>query len=110
MSNRAKILAFRLCDSTDLNVSPLCDLLNPLQPSKWADEVTSLYQAGSDNALPDYIKRFGSPTRLRYSSDKRRNNELLKSLTKVFRYSNKLRLKLGQAQFKVKVEQINVGN
>ena len=85
MCNRDEILAFRLCDSTDLNVSPLCDMLNPIHPSKWADQVTNQYPADTDNA-PPYIQSFKSPTRLRYSTEDRKNKELLSTLTKVFEY------------------------
>lgn len=69
-----------MCDSTNLNMSPLCDMENHQDPKKWALDVKTLYPAGD---RPDYVRYLDTPTRSRYYTQERRDEELLKTLTKV---------------------------
>ena len=69
-----------MCDSTNLNISPLCDMGNHQYPKKWALDVQKLYPEGE---RPDYIRYLDTPVRSKYFTQERKDEELLKTLTKV---------------------------
>ena len=71
-----------MCDSHNLNVSPLCTLSadRGRAPGKWTDEVQSVYE---DFSSRDYIRSLASPMRKMYGTDKMKKDEMLKTLTKV---------------------------
>ena len=71
---------FRLCDSKNLNVSPLCDLSLVRDPVKWASDVQTLY--GNEN-IPGYVKSLPSPVRNNYYTESRMDGEMLQNLTKL---------------------------
>ena len=62
---------FRLCDSKNLNISPLCDLSLFRDPVKWASDVHTMY--GTENI----------PVRNNYYTESRMDVEMLQNLTKV---------------------------
>ena len=71
---------FRLCDSKNLNISPLCDLSLFRDPVKWASDVQTMY--GTEN-IPGYVKSLSSPIRHNYDTEQRRKGEMLQNQTKV---------------------------
>ena len=59
-------------------------------PVKWALDVRNLYE---NTNLPDYVKTLASPFRSNYDTNKRRQNELLTTLTEVLKsYINQTKL------------------
>jgi hypothetical protein len=59
-------------------------------PVKWALDVRNLYE---NTNLPDYVKTLASPFRSNYDTNKRRQNELLTTLTEVLKsYINETKL------------------
>ena len=55
----------RACDSRNLNLNPLCNLVNRLETNPWIGEVTGLYRDSKDQ-LPGYIKDMDQATRPQY--------------------------------------------
>jgi hypothetical protein len=70
----------RTCDSRNLNLSPLCDLTSTVEPVKWGKDVKEQYE---NTDVPDYIQTLGSPMRNTYYTKAMKDNEMLKTLTKV---------------------------
>ena len=70
----------RPCDSHNLNTSPLCDLASSTQPMKWGKEVAGEYE---DTDAPEYIQSLVSPMRNTYYTQTMRDQEMLKTFTKV---------------------------
>ena len=70
----------RTCDSRNLNLSPLCDLTSTVEPVKWGKDVKEEYE---NTDVPDYIQFLGSPMRNTYYTKAMKDNEMLKTLTKV---------------------------
>ena len=71
---------FRICDSRNMNLSPFCNVSSLSDPVKWALDVRNLYETTN---MPDYVETLVSPFRSNYDTDKRRQNELLTTLTEV---------------------------
>ena len=71
----------RNCDSRNLNLSPLCDLAHPLSPAIWEEEVKKTY--GDVENMPDNVANMEGLIRNRYPSDALKDQEIIKSLTKV---------------------------
>ena len=46
----------RKCDSTNLNVSPLCYLNGDMKPPLWQEEVVNTYKMVNNESLPDYVE------------------------------------------------------
>ena len=76
------ISTYSICDSHNLNVSPLCTLSaeRDRAPEKWTDEVQGMYE---DVSTRDYITSLASPMRKTYATDEMKKDEMLKTLTKV---------------------------
>ena len=77
-------LSIRPCDSTNLNVSPLCDITDP----QAASQVTAWGQAARDtysqlDTMPGYVDIIQGPTRQFYINMDRMQSELLTSLIEV---------------------------
>ena len=81
----------RICDSHNLNASPLCELSRNTMIPKWAQEVKELY---GDLNVPDYISSLATPMRDIYKDEKMRNEELLETLTKVICTLTRLKSKV----------------
>ena len=73
------LIIFRICDSHNLDVSPLCSLTNGLGLDKWSDTVMKSY---GDGNIPQYIKDFSSPTRNVYETEDMMKAEILTALMK----------------------------
>ena len=63
-----------------MNVSPLCNLSSQVKPTKWAAEVTDLYE---ETTKPEYISSITTPLRFRYPTSRMRNEELMTTLSQV---------------------------
>ena len=70
----------RLCDSKNVNNSPLCNLSLVSDTTKWGDDVRVLY---GEEELPGYVQSLTSPLRYNYDTQELRNGELLQGLTQV---------------------------
>ena len=81
----------RICDSHNLNASPLCELSRNTMIPKWAQEVKELY---GDLNVPDYISSLATPMRDIYKDEKMKNEELLETLTKVICTLTRLKSKV----------------
>ena len=74
----------RECDSTNLNLSPLCDLMaaNPgSQPTLWGKAAAATYQGRG--LEPSYVENILGHTRQFYINQDRRDRELLSSIVEV---------------------------
>jgi len=68
------------CDSTNLNLSPLCDILNKnndIEATIWGDAAKATYDPEN---TPDYVHKILGPMRKYYINDARADRELLQSL------------------------------
>ena len=74
------LIHYRICDSHNLNASPLCQLSGNTILPKWGREVKELY---GDLDIPDYISTLATPMRDIYEDEKMKNEEMLDTLTKV---------------------------
>ena len=70
----------RICDSHNLDVSPLCSLKNSHGLDKWSASVMESY---GDANIPQYVKDFSSPTRNVYETKEMMEAEILTALTQV---------------------------
>ena len=70
----------RLCDSANLNLSPLCNLSRRSNPAKWGMDVKSLYPT---NNMPEYVTAIPQSLRDNYDTEEGKRAELLQTLTKV---------------------------
>ena len=71
----------RQCDSSNLNLAPLCQLSDDdIHMNKiWGDAAKKTY----GGKVPDYVARIRGPRRSFYVSKRREEKELLQALTKV---------------------------
>ena len=73
-----------MCDSTNLNLSPLCDITaenSASQATLWGQAASATYL---DRGLkPDYVENIVGPTREFYINQDRRDRELLSSILEV---------------------------
>ena len=63
-----------------MNLSPFCNVSSLSDPVKLALDVRNLYE---NTNMPDYVKTLASPFRSNYGTEKRREDELLTTLTEV---------------------------
>ena len=75
-----KSLFYRLCDSKNINNSPLCNLSAVSDTTKWGDDVRQLY---GEEGIPEYVQKLSSPLRYNYHTQEQRSEELLQGLTEV---------------------------
>ena len=69
-------------------MSPLCDLTSTAEPVKWGKDVKGQYE---NTDVPDYVQLLGSPMRNTYYTQAMKDNEMLKTLTKVHDYGDTLK-------------------
>ena len=73
-----------MCDSTNLNLSPLCDVTaanTESQATLWGQAASDTYH--SLGLKPDYVENIVGPTRQFYINQDRRDRELLSSIVEV---------------------------
>ena len=73
-----------MCDSTNLNLSPLCDITTDTTASQatlWGQAATATYL--NMGLKPDYVENILGPTREFYINQDRRDRELLSSIVEV---------------------------
>ena len=73
-----------MCNSTNLNLSPLCDVTaanTESQATLWGQAASDTYH--SLGLKPDYVEKIVGPTREFYINQDRRDRELLSSILEV---------------------------
>ena len=75
-----ELFLYRLCDSKNINNSPLCNLSAVSHTAKWGDDVKQLY---GEEDMPGYVQSLTSPLRYNYHTQEQRSGELLQGLTEV---------------------------
>ena len=73
-----------MCDSTNLNLSPLCDITaenSASQATLWGQAATATYL--NRGLKPDYVENILGPTRQFYINQDRSDRELLSSIVEV---------------------------
>ena len=73
-----------MCDSTNLNLSPLCDITadtTASQATLWGQAATATYL--NMGLKPDYVENILGPTRQFYINQDRMDRELLSSIVEV---------------------------
>ena len=74
---------FRSCDSSNLNISPLCLLTEHSGFSIWSESVKLSYEQKIGKPLPSYISELDGPTRQYYNNEESRKAELIPGLLDV---------------------------
>ena len=69
---------FRPCDSTNLNLNPLCQLKKKGEPNIWANSVKQSY-----TKKEKYIQELRNSNRSYYKDTKSREDELIPGIQKV---------------------------
>ena len=82
---------FRPCDSSNLNLSPLCQLKENSSPNLWADSVRDSYLM-NNGKIENYIEELSRSTRPFYKDRKALENELLPGIVEVFSFSGVTRI------------------
>ena len=77
---------FRPCDSSNLNLSPLCQLKETASPNLWADSVKASYLK-NNGKMENYIEDLSRSTRPFYKNSKALENELLPGIVEVISLS-----------------------
>ena len=82
---------FRPCDSSNLNLSPLCQLKETSSPNLWADSVKDSYLM-NNGKIENYINELSRSRRPFYKNSKAVENELLPGIVEVISFTDVTRI------------------